>query len=59
MAYRSLQPGLPQNRNPKPAAKPADNTSLWNAAEYEIKDNDIPKWVDIANFKLNESDEEV
>lgn len=42
MACRSVQNGLPQNQNPKPAAKAADITSLWNAAEYEIKDTDIP-----------------
>jgi hypothetical protein len=43
MACRSVQNGLPQNQNPKPAAKAADITSLWKAAEYEIKDTDIPK----------------
>jgi hypothetical protein len=57
MACRSLQPRLPQNQNSKPAEKPADYTNLWNAAEYEIKDNDILKCVDNANFKLHESDE--
>jgi hypothetical protein len=34
---------LPPKQNPKPAAKAADITSLCNAAEYEIKDTDIPK----------------
>jgi hypothetical protein len=43
MACCSVQPGLPQNQNPKPAAKAVDITSLRNAAEYEIKDTDIPK----------------
>ena len=49
---------MPENQNPKPAAKTADITSLWNVADYDIKDTDIPKTVDNANLKLNESDED-
>jgi hypothetical protein len=58
MACRGLQPGVPQNQNPKPTANVADITSfLRTAADYEIQDTDIPKRVNNSYFKINESAE--